>query len=306
MTADDGAGAHLAALLAAGERAVLHGAPRAAVSSLEQAVAVARDTGRGAELAGAAWLLGLALAATGRYAGALTVLGPLVDAGSRPEAPADRRLFGALAGSTGASVQRQLGRHAAARDADRRALTLAGRAGEAAVAARLGLAADALGLGDPAAAGAELAAADRLLTGAPAGSWRERVRADVVRAEVALAVGDADGAAAAAGAAASAAEAAEAPHARAEALLVAGAALAAGGLVEPAAAALGEVAALARALGTPPLAWRARALLGALRGSAADLDEARALVTGLADDLPPDLRAAFTARPDVAGLLAAG
>ena len=77
MTAPD----DLASLLATGEHAAFHGKPAAAISVLEQAVVLAKSQGRDAEVAAAAWLLGVALGAGGRYGGALTVLSPLVDNG---------------------------------------------------------------------------------------------------------------------------------------------------------------------------------------------------------------------------------
>ena len=67
-------------------------------------------------MAAAAWLLGVALGAGGRYGGALTVLAPLVEAGRPTAPPPERRLFGALSGATIASIHRQLGRHAIARE----------------------------------------------------------------------------------------------------------------------------------------------------------------------------------------------
>ena len=141
MTAPD-----LPSLLASGEHAAFHGKPSAAVGVLEQAVVLARSQGLVAEMAAAAWLLGVALGAGGRYGGALTVLSPLVEAGSQEDAAAERRLFGALSGATIASIHRQLGRHRVARDSDLRALELTEGTGEAAFDALLGLASDAVGL----------------------------------------------------------------------------------------------------------------------------------------------------------------
>ena len=48
-------------------------------------------------MAAAAWLLGVSLGAGGRYGAALTVLSPLVESGTPDGAPAERRLFAALA-----------------------------------------------------------------------------------------------------------------------------------------------------------------------------------------------------------------
>jgi hypothetical protein len=69
-------------------------------------------------------------------------------------------------------------------------------------------------------------------------------------------------------------------------------------------------AALAESLGTIPLVWPTRAMLGALLADSDPvesdrcLDAARAAAQFVADDLPDDLRAEWLARPDVAALLA--
>ena len=52
----------LASLLSTSERAVFHGAPGKAIVDLEQAVGVAQRDGLHAEVAAAAWLLGVASA----------------------------------------------------------------------------------------------------------------------------------------------------------------------------------------------------------------------------------------------------
>ena len=135
----------LAGLLAAGERAAFHGRPATGVPPLQKAVETARSSGRDDEATAAAWLLGVALGAAGKYGSALGVLDPLTETGS--EQPA-RRLFASLAASTSASIHRQMGRHTAARSLDEQALELAGDAPEALFDSRLGLAADAVGLED--------------------------------------------------------------------------------------------------------------------------------------------------------------
>src|SRR5438874_3697748 len=94
-TAD--AAASLADLLAAGERAAFHGPPAQAVGALEKAIAMAGQAGRRAEVTAAAWLLGVALAARGRYGGALTVLSPLLEPGEADGAAPEQQLFAALA-----------------------------------------------------------------------------------------------------------------------------------------------------------------------------------------------------------------
>jgi hypothetical protein len=300
----------LASLLAAGEHAAFHGKPAAAVGALEQAVVVAQSQGREAEVAAAAWLLGVALGAGGRYGGALTVLSPLVEGGRGEDAAPERRLFAALASSTIASVHRQLGRHAVARDADTTALALAAGAPEAAFDAELGLASDAVGLDDLEEAPRRLEAARALVPGRSDEWWRQRVRLGWVEAEIALSEGRADEAAATALAAVERAEQARAPRHVAKGLLIRGIAQVSSA-DEEAPATLRRAATLAESLGTVPLVWPARALLGALVAdedpaeSTRSLDAARSAVLSLAGDLPPGVRAEWLARPDVAALLEA-
>jgi hypothetical protein len=300
--------ADLATLLATGEHAAFHGKPAAAVGALEQAVVLAQSQGRAAEVAAAAWLLGVALGAGGRYGGALTVLSPLVDAARSDGAAAEHRLFGALASATIASVHRQLGRHAVAREADLAARSLAGGAPEAEFDAELGLASDAVGLEDGDEAGARLEAARALVPSRSDEWWRQRVRLGWVEAEVALLEGRADDAAATALAAVQRAEQARAPRHVAKSLLILGLAQVGGG-DEEAIGTLRRAATLAESLGTVPLVWPARALVGALVAdtdateSARSLAAARSAVLGIAGDLPPGVRAEWLSRPDIAALL---
>ncbi|HWH29273.1 MAG TPA: hypothetical protein VNU26_09985 [Mycobacteriales bacterium] len=299
---------NLADLLAAGEQAAFHGKPAAAVGALEQAVVLAQSQDKAAEVAAAAWLLGVALGAGGRYGGALTVLSPLVEAGRADRASPEHRLFAALASSTIASVHRQLGRHAIARDADLGARELADGAAEAAFDAELGLASDAVGLEDVDEAQARLAAARELVPSRSDEWWRQRVRLGWVEAEVALLEGRQDDAAEAALAAVERAEQARAPRHVAKGLLIRGIALVSAA-DEEAAGTLRRAATLAESLGAVPLVWPARALLGALLAeedpaeSARSLAAARSAVLTLASDLPPGVRAEWLARPDVAALL---
>src|SRR5439155_25851516 len=86
----------LPSLLAAGEHAVFHGPPAAAVADLERAVVLAQRESRHAEVTAAVWLLGVALSAAGRYGGALRVLGPLLDGAEASQASPETRLFAAL------------------------------------------------------------------------------------------------------------------------------------------------------------------------------------------------------------------
>lgn len=303
--------AELASLLASGERATFHGPPGAAIGDLERAVGVAQRDGRRAEVAAAAWLLGVALSASGRYGGGLRVLIPLVEAGEgggTDDLAPELRLFGSFAGSTAASVHRGLGRHEAARDLDRRALALTDGPGEATFDCTLGLASDAVGIGDADEAAERFAECEAMLAGHGGDWWRQRVRLDWARAEIALLAERAQDAVAAAANAVSGAEAARAPRHVAKSLLFQGVSeLQAGS--EDAIATLRRAAGLAEGLSALPLVWQARALIGALLAGdeagegARSLATARSAVLTIAGDLPPELREEWLARPNVSALL---
>jgi len=201
---------------------VFHGRPAAAVGVLEQAVVLAQSQGLGTEVAEAAWLLGVALGAGGRYGGALTVLSSLVASGSEQGASPECRLFAALSGSTVASIHRQLGRHAVAREADLAALALTDGSGEAGFDALLGLVSDAIGLDEGDQAVERLAQAAAALPAGDEQWWRQRVRCGWTTAEVALLEGRTDDAAAHAAAAVQRAEDAAAPRHVAKGLLLPG------------------------------------------------------------------------------------
>ncbi len=302
----------LPTLLASGEHAAFHGKPATAVGALEQAVVLAQSQGLVTEMAAAAWLLGVALGAGGRYGAALTVLSPLVESGTTDTAPAERRLFAALAGSTIASIQRQLGRHAIAREADLSALDLTDGTGDAAFDALLGLASDAVGLDEADEAAARLAQAAAILPGSSDEWWRQRVRLGWATAEVALLEGRVEDAAAEAGAAVQRAEDARAPRHVSKGLLLLGLAQVSVGADE-AVATLRRSATFAESLGVLPLVWPSRALLGALLAdstadadraeSARSLGAARSAVLAIAGDLPPGVRAEWLGRPDITALL---
>jgi tetratricopeptide (TPR) repeat protein len=294
----------LPGLLVAGERAAFHGRPAAGIDPLRRAVDAATAEGLVAEAAGAGWLLGVCLASAGRYGGALDVLDPLVaGAGS-----AESRVLGALASATVASVHRQLGRHSVAQGYDERALEGSGGTGEAGFDALLGLAADAVGLGDVAAATGRLDEATEL-TGERTDWWRQRVRLGWVRAEVALLEGRPGDAATSAHASVDLAEQSGAPRHVAKGLLFLGVAQVEAGQLADAAAVLRRAGLLAESLGTLPLQWPARAVLGALLAEEEPVESERALaaarraVPAIADDLPEPLRADWLARPDVDALL---
>jgi hypothetical protein len=298
----------LPTLLASGEHAAFHGKPAAAVGALEQAVVIAQSNGLPAEMAAAAWLLGVALGAGGRYGGALTVLAPLVEAGSGEGARPESRLFASLASSTIASIQRQLGRHAIARESDLQALELTEGTGEAAFDALLALTSDAVGLDDGDEAAARLAQAEAALPGQGDEWWRQRVRLGWARAEVAMLGGRAEEAEAHAGDAVQRAENSRAPRHVAKGLLLLGLSPVSQGS-EEAAVSLRRSATFAESLGCTPLIWPSRALLGALIAevdqaeSAKSLAAARSAVLAIAGDLPPGVRAEWLGRPDITALL---
>jgi len=296
----------LPSLLAAGERAVFHGPPARAVGLLEQAMALAEAEGRRAEVTAAGWLLGVALASQGRLGRAVALLEPLVGAGEQADAP-EIRLFGSLAAATMASVHRQLGRHQVAWGFDERGLGLSEGRGEAAFDCRLGLASDAVGLEDVSAARLGLDAAAELVTGRE-DWWRQRVRLDWVRAEIALLVGEPTEAVGLAVAAVDRAEHSRAPRHVAKGLLFQGVAEVQVD-TDAATGTLRRAASLAEGLGTLPLIWPARALLGALLvdrapdESARCLASARSAVLAIAADLAPEIRDEWLSRPDVSALL---
>jgi tetratricopeptide (TPR) repeat protein len=296
----------LSGLLAAGERAAFHGRPASGVPPLQQAVEAAHASGRDDEATAAAWLLGVALGAAGKYGSALAFLEPLAERAA-VDHPA-RRLFASLAASTAASVHRQLGRHAAARVLDEHAEELAGDAAEALFDARLGLAADAVGLDDATTARSCLEQATMLLEGRT-DWWRQRVRVLWVRAEIALLTGDPAAAVKAAEKAVTLAEGSGAPRHVAKSLLFLGVAQVQDGDPAEAAVTLRRAATLSESLGCLPLVWPSRAVLGALldgdvpQESARNLAGARSTVLTIADDLAEALRADWLARPDVAALL---
>jgi tetratricopeptide (TPR) repeat protein len=246
------------------------------------------------------------LASAGRYGGALDVLDPLV-AG---RGAAENRVLAALASATVASIHRQLGRHSVAQGYDERALEGSEGAGEAGFDALLGLAADAIGLGDGGTATTRLAEAAALAEGR-GDWWRQRVRLGWVRAEVALLDERPEAAVTAAHDAVDLAEQSGAPRHVAKGLLFLGVGHLEAGRSDEAAAVLRRAGLLAESLGTLPLQWPVRAVLGALLAADQPEDSARALasarkaVNAIAADLPEDLRVQWLARPDVEALLQA-
>jgi len=307
-TAGDTTGdtADLAALLAAGERAAYHGRPANGVTALELAFEQARSEGKGAEATAAAWLLGVCLEGAGRFGGALSVLEPLVAAGTS-EIP-ERRLFAALAASTSAGVRRQLGQLVEARRLDQLALDCGDGAPEAVFEATVGLAADAVASDDVVTA-TDLLERARAVTDGRSDWWQQRVRLAWTEAEIHLVTGDPERAAELLLSAVQLAEGSGAPRHVARTLLLLGVAYVQAGHLAAAESTLRRSATLADGLGALPTLWPARALLGTLlegtqpAEAASSLAAARGAVIAIADDLDEDLRDVWLDRPDVAALL---
>jgi hypothetical protein len=292
----------LAGLLAAGERAVFRGVPGQGLVPLERAEALARERGDVARGTRAAWLLGVCLSATGHYGQALA---GLTTAASDPDVPAELR---SLPASAVGAIQRQLGRHAEGRDWDQSALESGAGDPEAECEALLGLASDAVGLGESDRVSDLVNRVELLLAERPLW-WRHHIRLDWVRAEVALLSGDPSQARAAAERALDAAEAASAPRHVAKSLLFAGVAATSHGQQGAAVDLLARAAVLAEGLGARPLVWPSRGLLGALLAASSpeeserSLEAARVVIRGISADLPPLLAAEWLARRDIRALL---
>jgi hypothetical protein len=284
-------------LLSEGERAAFHGPPAAALRPLGAAVEAAEQEHRAVEAAGARWLLGVAQQAAGRYG---TALGTLRAAWA-PEAATALAPYVATAI---AEVYRQLGEHVEAATWDGRGLDLA--EGTAVAWPLLGLASDAIGRGDADEAGRRLEAAAALVD---EGDWRLVVRCGWVSADLALLTDRPAAAAAAAVQAVRRAETAAAPQYVAKGLLFHGVALAQGG-DQGAAGVLTRAAGLAEGLGALPVAWPARAILGALLEQAGDQAAATAAfaaatraIQAIAADLDDQARARWLAQPPVAAVV---
>jgi hypothetical protein len=299
----------LAVLLAESERAVFRGTPSKAIAGLESAVGVAQSNGLYAEVAAAVWLLGVALSASGRYGTALKVLIPLLEAGEAPDAAAnpELKLFASLSAGTAAAVHRGLSRADAAMELDARGLALTQGPGEPAFDCLLGLAADCVGANRLDDANLRFNQASAVIKDHGGDWWRQRIRLDWVRAEIAMLGERPEEGRAAAVAAVAGAEKARAPRHVAKGLLFQGVAELQGGTGDPAAT-LRRSATLAEGLGALPVVWQARALLGAMLGTESDegarsLAAARNAVLTIAGDLPADLRDEWLDRPNVSALL---
>lgn len=269
---------------------------------LRHAIGAAAEAQDVSSQARARWLLGVCLNALGSYGQALT---ELTNACAEPTAPSEYR---SLSAGAVASMFRQIGRHPDARDWDRAALEIASGSPEAQFDAWLGLASDAVGLGDSDQAFVAIAQSEPLVAARPLW-WRQRIRLDWVRAEVSMLRGDIATAQLAARRALEAAEAAGAPRHVAKSLLFCGLASAQIGQAASAIDELARAAALAQGLGALPLVWPSCAVLGALLdGHSPDeaqrhLAAARSAIRTISDDLPAELATAWLARPDVVAIL---
>jgi hypothetical protein len=284
-------------LLAEGERATFHGAPRPAIELLERALAAGLDAPSASR---ARWLLGVARSTAGLLGSAMAGLeASLGEAGP----------LQAEVAATVAAAHRQLDDHRAALDWDRRAAALARDLGVDDPWPALGLAADAIGLGDAELAAEHLAAAEPLVE--RAGGWRVRLRHDALAAQLDLLTGRTEAAVTRAGALVAESERMVAPATVAQALLLEGAARAQL-RDELALVVLGRAAALAETLEAASVAWPAHALVAALQAARGQPGAAMASLAGagrwvavIADDLPEPARARWLARPQLAAILAA-
>jgi len=320
-------------VLRIGERAAFHGSPLDGVPAI-RALLRARPDDR------LSWLLGVCLGAAGRYGAAIATLTPITTATGPgpndpgpgpndpgPNGPGPTRSGGpplvvaSLASSTLGSLYRQLGRHAEAEPWDQHALGLlqdCPEPGAALVDARLGLAADAVGLHDLGRARAELALAVHALSGpgldpgalpGPSSpqAWRVRARLCWVRAEVALLRGDAQQALIAAREAVRLARAARAPRHEAKGLLFASVAEAGSGRRDVAIGSALASLRLSVQLGAWPLVWPAGIVLSDLLGPGPQRAEVLALavlaVDVISDNLPGPLADQWRQGADVQRLL---
>jgi len=223
------------------------------------------------------WWRAVALGGQGRYAAAETELTVILR--QRAGAP-----FVSLAASTRGSHLRQLGRHAAARPLDARALLsaaseLPAHRAQARCDALLGLAADALGSGQTQVARRLLARCRPVVDEA---GWRCQVRWHWVGAETALCEGAVDAAREHAAHGDLLAQQCSSQRHQVKSRLVHAAALGADGGAELA----GELIGRTRAHGLLPLQWAATMLLRALDGPAVSGAQALdAQLASIADQL---------------------
>ena len=282
--------------LAEGEWATFHGAPKPAIELLKALLASPGRLEAGAA-ARASWLLGLARSTAGLLGSAMT--------GLEAALPGAGELAPEIAAAI-AAVHRQLDDHEAALAWDERA---AGLAAPGDPWPALGLAADAIGLGDGDLAAKHLAEAEAMIT--PRAGWRARLRLAALAAQLDLLAGRTEAAVTAAGTLVAEAEHVVAPATVASALLLEGAARAQLG-DELALVVLGRAAALAGSLEAAPVAWPAHALTAALQAgrghpaaATASLADAARWVAPIAADLPEPTRSRWLARPQLKAIRAA-
>lgn len=254
------------------------------------------------------WLVAVTAGGQGHYAAAATELGRLLADPTVPPAVA------AHAAVTRAAHRRQQGGHAAARPDDALGLRLASAClpgtpdpdGTDARAARIdalvGLAADAVGLGDPTAAARLLDVAERAAEGHP--SWRPAVRLGWVRAELALLTGRAAAAVSPAGSAVALATAAASVRHVLKSRIILVVARGAAGAVEPAVA-VAELDAIGDEcdrLGLLPLRWPCALAAADLLGQVPDDHElfANDSVARTAQSSPDDRSGGTTRRQHAA------
>ena len=219
------------------------------------------------------------MASAGRYGGALEVLDPLV----APTAPRRTWSWRPWPAPPSPACTASSAGTAWPRGTTNGPWRVPTGAGEAGFDALLGLAADAVGLGDGGTAEARLAEAAALAEGRGQGDWwRQRVRLGWVRPEVALLDERPEAAVAAAHDAVELAEHSGAPRHVAKGLLFLGVGHLEAGRTDEAAAVLRRAGLLAESLGTLPLQWPVRAVLGALLAADHPEDSAQALASALA------------------------
>lgn len=247
-----------------------------------------------------AWKRAWLLTAIGRYGEALDACA---------EAMEGTPLLQASARMTEAMLYRQVSLHDRAEAADAEALAVLqrGRVRSSSVraAVRIGMVADAVGLGhDDAALTRRLRVAAAAVTAA--GSWRQHVRLTWVRGEVLMVRGAYAQASRVFAAGAKVAGEQGARRHRAKSLIFLAASRAATGDAEEAARIARRGLQAAAACGASPLIWPAELILAEVEPDQAEahLARARQFAGGVIDTLPPHLRAEALQRPPADWLLA--
>ncbi|MFZ1362861.1 MAG: hypothetical protein WAS05_08000 [Candidatus Nanopelagicales bacterium] len=207
----------VSALIDFGEQQAFHGSPVEGIEPLLRAVALARANTDFEVLLRAEWLLGVCYGASGDYARALEILEPQVAS----DIDGARYRSQGMACTTIASIYRQVAEHARAEEFDQFALVISDGDPEVEFDAKLGLVADAVGLGDDKLAKSRLRVADRAAVDAP--GWRTDVRLGWVRCEIGLLTNDHQAAVEGANQAVDIARRANAPRHRAKSLMFLGA-----------------------------------------------------------------------------------